>query len=153
MRGIGVMVGAGALLAAGAIGLAITAGRRDDTDTPPSPRPMPRPEAGGIVWSPDALLPGVSKDGAAQADWAAAAIGRLDANGDRILQASDGASTGGAWGSDGPSHVVAALIDRYDSTGDGFLDAHEAALVGADVAVDGWLTSDAVHGLRRILGG
>jgi hypothetical protein len=152
MRAVGLVVGAGALLAAGAIGVAVARSRTEGPRTPDDSTQSTGTST-GITWANDALLPDVRSGGAAQAQWAAAAIGNLDADGDRRLQATDGSQLPGAWGPAGPSHVVDALIARYDTSGDGVLDGAEAALVGADVAVDGWLSQDAVRRLRAELGG
>jgi hypothetical protein len=150
-------IGVGALVVAGAIGFMALRGDDDDAAPASAPEtgtstPANAPGRTGISWSPDALLPGVAPGGAAQADWAAATLGNLDVDGDGALRADDGAAGTGAWSRD-TSHIVDALISRYDAGGDGFLDADEAAGMGADVAVDGWMTADATRRLRAALGG
>lgn len=153
----GLMLGAGALLAVGAIGItALVANSHGDAGTTrlptPSPGPAPDPHGGaktGISWSPDALLPDVEAGGAKQAEWAAEVLRHLDATGDGSLEHADGAaSAAGGWGSQGPTGVVDALVARYDRSGDDVVDPDEAARMGADVAVDGWLSADAVARLR-----
>lgn len=152
----GLMLGAGALLAVGAIGVtALVANSHGDADATrlptPSPGPAPDPHGGartGINWSPDALLPDVEAGGATQAEWAAAVLRHLDSTGDGSLEHADGASAAGGWGSAGPTALVDALVARYDRSGDEVVDSDEAARIGADVATDGWLTADAVARLR-----
>jgi hypothetical protein len=146
MRTMNVLVGAGALLAAGAIGAAVLL--RDE----PTPDATPGTTATGIDVMPDAMLPGVASGGASQAAWAAAVVEQLDVDGDRAIGASDAAGAVGAWGPAGPRHVIGELVVRYDASGDGTIDPAESRRIGADVATDGWLSADAADQLRRALG-
>lgn len=155
MKPAGVVATIGLALGVGAgVAIAAYAGSKTDDDAGQDPASSSHdPGSSGVRWSPDALLPGVHRGGAAQTEWAAAIVTRLDANEDGSLTTGDAASTGSAWGASGPNHVISQLIGRYDASGDGALSAHEGASIGADVAVDGWLSEAAVRDLRAALGG
>jgi hypothetical protein len=158
---IGLALGATALLAAGAIGVvALATGGDHEADTDvrlpnPSPGPAPKqPDAAktGIMWAPDALLPGVQAGGAAQATWAAEVLQHLDSSGNGSLEHEDGAGAAGGW-DHGSYEIVDALVARYDTTGDDIVGPDEATRIGADAASGGWLSADAVERLRDELHG